>query len=119
MLRVTLQKALFSSPAACLQSVEKRIQQLNKQAAEKPTDDIEEEINGLLVLHQKLKLISPDKYAKYKRLINVLKDKTLGWSARKTDDRLVIFSERIETLHFLERQLKKDLKLKDNQVTLL
>lgn len=119
LLRVTLQKALFSSPAACLQSVEKRIEQLNKQAAEKPTDDIEEEINGLLVLHQQLKLISPDKYAKYKRMINVLKDITLGWSARKTDDRLVIFSERIETLHFLERQLKKDLKLKDNQVTLL
>ncbi len=119
LLRVTLQKALFSSPAACLQSVEKRIDLLNKQVAEKASDDIEEEINGLLVLHQQLKLISPDKYAKYKRLIKVLKDKTLGWSARKTDDRLVIFSERIETLHFLEKQLKKDLKLKDNQVTLL
>ena len=33
--------------------------------------------------------------------------------------RLVIFSERIETLKFLEENLRKDLKLKENQVTLL
>ena len=119
LLRVTLQKALFSSPAACLLSVENRVEQLNKQAVDNPTDDIEEEINGLMVLHQQLKLIGPDKHAKYQTLITCLKDKTLGWTARKTDDRLVIFSERIETLHFLERQLKEDLKLKDNQITLL
>lgn len=52
-------------------------------------------------------------------MLKLLKKKALGWSARKTDDRLVIFSERIETLHFLENRLKEDLKLKNNQITLL
>ena len=119
LLRVTLQKSMFSSPAACLKSVENRIHQLNKQAMDGSTEDIEAEINGLKVLLQQVKLVTPDKYAKYQRLVKLLKDNALGWSPRKTDDRLVVFSERIETLHFLERQLKEDLGLNENQVILL
>ena len=34
-------------------------------------------------------------------------------------DRLVIFSERIETLRWLEKQLARDLKLKPNQLAIL
>ena len=119
LLRVGLQKALFSSPAACLQSVENRVAILNRQATETPSDDSEAEIEGLMTLHQQLTRIKPENYAKYQRLLKLLRDRDTGWSARKTDDRLVIFSERIETLRFLEAQLKKDLKLKDNQVALL
>ena len=42
-----------------------------------------------------------------------------GWTGRDPKDRLVIFTERIETLNFLHKNLKLDLKLDDDQVAIL
>lgn len=50
--------------------------------------------------------------------MNHLKDPETGWKP-VVDDRLVIFSERIETLRWLLEQLPKDLNLNANQITLL
>ena len=42
----------------------------------------------------------------------MIKSKDFGWSKQDTDDRIVIFSERIETLKFLLEHLSAELKLK-------
>ena len=117
LLRVTLQKSLFSSPAACSKSVAERIRKL--QNREETTEDEQQEIGALQYLDQALQKITPQRYAKYQALLTRLKNREFGWSPKVADDRLVIFSERIETLHFLQQQLQSDLKLKDKQITLL
>ncbi|MFK7776945.1 MAG: helicase-related protein [Gimesia sp.] len=119
LLRVGLQKALFSSPAACQLSVHNRIKLLEKQQGESFTDDVANEIDGLRDLSRDLECITAAKFAKYRILIDLLKSSTFNWSAKDKDDRIVIFSERIETLHFLREQLQRDIKLKENQIELL
>src|SRR5207248_1023341 len=43
----------------------------------------------------------------------------LDWRPHRTDDRLVIFTERIETLNFLRKHLEHDLSLKPQQIATL
>lgn len=115
--KTTLEKALFSSPAACRVTIENRINKLKKEndpAAQK-------DINCLKDLAQKVALITPDKFSKYQKLLSILREDKhgYGWTGKKADDRLVIFTERIETLRFLQRHLKEDLDLKEKQVEVL
>ncbi len=63
-------------------------------------------------------MITPEKDSKYSGFKKLLKSKEFAWK-KATDDRLVIFSERIETLHFLNENLKKDLKLRDPQIAIM
>ena len=119
LLRIGLQKSLFSSPAACSKSIAERIRKLDQQQQNEPGEAISNEIDALHTLDRQLALITPERYSKYQALITLLKSKAYGWDKRARDDRLVIFSERIETLNFLHSQLKQDLKLKDVQLTRL
>ena len=119
LLRVTFQKALFSSPSACRKSVEERIKRLQvKLESTSQAEDLHAEINGLQVLDKQLVLITPEKDSKYTALKTLLSSKDFGWK-KATDDRIVVFSERIETLHFLNKNIQKDLKLKDDQVIIM
>lgn len=116
LVRVGLQKALFSSPFACIRSIEER----GKTLADKyDNSDIQAELNGLASLEAHLKKITNSNWAKYQHLLKTLKDKSVGWRKTQSEDRLVIFSERIETLKHLERSLKQDLALKDEQIVML
>ena len=63
--------------------------------------------------------ITPQHYAKYRALLALIDSQAFDWSKRSYDDRLVIFSERLETLNFLESRLQQDLKLNQNQITQL
>jgi hypothetical protein len=92
---------------------------LVKQQNENFTDDVANEIDGLHNLTRDLEHITAAKFAKYRVLIDLLKSSTFSWSARDKDDRIVIFSERIETLHYLRNHLQRDLKLKEQQIELL
>ena len=118
LLRVNLQKALFSSPAACRKSIAERIKKLTHHEEDATESEIEE-IDRLEYLDRALQQITPDHYPKYQALLQRLSSPSFGWSKKVADDRLVIFSERIETLHFLAQQLATDLKLKPKQLTLL
>jgi superfamily II DNA or RNA helicase len=111
--RTTLEKALFSSPAACRDTIKNRIRTLEKEGSEAALSDIEQ----LRGLDGALKGINPDNFSKYRLLLKTIQD--MGWSGRTASDRLVIFTERVETLKFLNTQLPADLKLKDNQVAML
>jgi superfamily II DNA or RNA helicase len=112
--RVTLEKALFSSPMACLSTVENRLNKL------KNKDNIEfaDDIDTLASLAQSLKRIDAQNFSKYQRLLTLIQDKKLGfgWKPNKKDDRIVIFTESIPTLKFLKAHLTADLNLKDGQL---
>ncbi|KPA16650.1 ATP-dependent helicase, partial [Candidatus Magnetomorum sp. HK-1] len=115
--KTTLEKALFSSPAACLVTIKNRINRLSK------LEDIEaqKDIERLENFATAVELITPENFSKYQKLISVIKDKKhgFGWTGKAHDERLVIFTERIETLKFLYDNLSKDLKLKNKQVEIL
>jgi superfamily II DNA or RNA helicase len=119
--RVGLQKGLFSSPAAALESTSKRMALLQAKPSATPDEAIE--IGGLQVLADALKALTTDtsaaSFSKYQRLLQELRAPAFGWQMHDATDRLVIFSERIETLRWLQAQLGADLKLKSNQFALL
>lgn len=119
--RIGLQKALFSSPAAALESTQKRIALLK--AKTETTADEATELQGLDVLDDALQALTKDttaaSFSKYQRLLEHLRSTEFGWKVQVASDRLVIFSERIETLRWLRERLRDDLKLKANQIEVL
>ena len=112
-----MQKGLFSSPAAALQSTLNRIALLRSKAA--PTADEGDEVEALLSFAQALEGIIPDQFGKYQRFLRLLKDTDYGWSPGANSDRLVVFSERVETIQWLQGRLQADLKLKADQLAVL
>jgi superfamily II DNA or RNA helicase len=115
--KTTLEKALFSSPSACLQTIHNRVNRLQKEDAKGFAADI----SALEGLAAQLQKITPSDFEKYQESLTVIRDpkKGFGWTGNDPKDRLVIFTERIETLKFLHENLKRDLKLKDDQVAIL
>ena len=117
LVRIGLQKAIFSSPAAASVSVDLRIKKLQSKADISPDEQVE--IQALQSLQLALRNISVTRFSKYQALLSLLKSPDFGWKRTNTEDRLVIFSERIETLHWLLQQLAEDLTLKDGAIQIL
>ena len=119
--RVGMQKALFSSPAAALQSTRSRISLLA--ARTEPTAHETIEIEGLRAFERTLTPLVDDAraaaYSKYRRLIEFLRTEEHPWDPAVPDDRLVIFSERLETLAWLSAQMRRDCGLSERQVAML
>ena len=67
--RHPVEKALFSSPAACIASVKKRIRQREKALTESPNAHAAAEVQSLQFLRQALAAIVPHDYAKYQALL--------------------------------------------------
>jgi superfamily II DNA or RNA helicase len=111
--KTLLEKALFSSPAACAETLEKRISNLTKDGTAARSKDAVE-LGKLLVAVQ---AIDANNFGKYQRLLKLLGD--IKWSPRRKDDRIVIFSERIATLEWLAKQLREQLGLTEDQVKTL
>jgi len=110
--KTTLEKSLFSSPAACIETIDHRISKLRKEGSAEDLEDIFQ----LEELSQALKQIKPKEFSKYQRLLSLLKDPGYGWTGKDPKDRLVIFTERIETLKFLHDNLLRDLGLDKKHV---
>jgi superfamily II DNA or RNA helicase len=119
--RIAMQKALFSSPAAALESTRKRINLL--QGKSSPTPEESAEVESLRYFEETLTPLATDpaatQFSKYQRLKLHLQSAEFGWQVKHAEDRLVIFSERIETLRWLREHLTVDFKLKSNQIELL
>ena len=108
--KTTLEKALFSSPFACAETLEKRVAKLTSS-----TDpDAQADRQALAALLDTVTCIGKGSFSKYARLLELLKE--TGWTGKKADDRLVIFTERIATLKWLASNLKLDLGLSDAAV---
>ena len=115
--RVGMQKGMFSSPFAALDSTKRRIKLIGEKAT--ASEDEQNEVAHLRDFQTALEAIDASSFSKYQKLLNHLKDAATGWSPSNADDRLVIFSERIETLKWLNTQLAQDLKLKPNQMAVM
>ena len=107
--KTTLTKSLLSSPIACIESIKNRIKRV-----EKLEEDYSDDIETLELLLEKLEDIDENSFSKYNELLNLIQ-KQMKWK-KKSDDRIVIFTERIKTLEFLKEHLQKDLKLKDDAI---
>lgn len=117
LVRIGLQKSIFSSPAAAQVSVEQRIRKLENKADISEDEQLEvQHLNSLLLA---LRNITPERFNKYQQLLKLLKSEEFDWKKTNTEDRLVIFSERIETLNWLHGQIQGDLKLKADAVRIL
>lgn len=115
--RTTLEKSLFSSPAACIMTIRERIKRLRDR---KTTDaqkqaDIAHDIMQLEELQELVQRITPEYFARYQRLLWLLQSPSYHWT-RERDDRIVIFTERIETKKFLAEHLRNDLGLKEWEI---
>ena len=110
--KTSLEKSLFSSPKACLKSVEERLRKLRHKY---PDGDIKD-IALLEELRDALALVEPHDFSRYTKLLELLRSSEYNWNPKTVDDRIVIFTERIETMKFLAKQLREDLHMSDKQV---
>ena len=109
--KTSLEKSMFSSPAACIKSIDERLKKLFKKY---PNGDIKD-IHVLEELKESLEAITADSFSRYQKLKSLLSDKKYGWTADKSD-RIVIFTERIETMRYLAKHLRAELGLKENAI---
>ena len=110
-------KALFSSPAACIETVKNRLRNLK----DDHSDAAHQEKTALNELLISLERIQPEDFSRYVRLVALLKSKEYGWDPGKKDDRLVIFTERIATMHWIAEHLlqEKELGLLEKNIQVL
>ena len=121
---VTLEKALFSSPAACVATVDQRLRRRERELADDANAQLATEVRTLQALREKLRAVGPVDFAKYQGLLAALRngadaDEPLRWRPTDAEDRLAIFTERIETLNWLADNLRRDLQLRGNQIEIL
>ena len=104
----TLVKAFLSSPAALEETISHRLKRI-------PTSDPKQR-EALERLKDLNSTVSRQNSNKYAALINYLHD--IGVK-KGSDTRAVIFSERVATLHWLQDNLIKDLKLPKDAVAVM
>lgn len=110
--KTSLEKSMFSSPAACIKSIDERLRKLKKKYSQNEIKDI----SLLEELKESLEQITPKDFSRYQKLLCLLADKNYDWDSKATDDRIVIFTERIETMKYLACHLREDLKLSANAI---
>lgn len=113
--RTILEKSLFSSPAACSQTIHNRLQTL----AKKDTTDAAHDRRQLEHLQHWVDAMTPEQFSRYQKLLQLLRSSDYGWTGNDTHDRLVIFTERIETMRFVADRLRCDLGLAEQAVVVL
>jgi len=101
----SLFKTFLSSPSAALKSVENRMEK---------TDANREELEELQNMLRQT--IEKNIDSRYDALCNKLQE--IKWRGKTTDERIVIFTERIETMNYLKRRLSADYGMTDEQVVL-
>ena len=81
------EKALFSSPAACIVSVDQRLRRREREPADPPNAPVAAEVESLQALRQALETIGPDYYAKYQALLAAVRGgKPFDWNGNDPQD---------------------------------
>lgn len=116
----TLAKAFLSSPAAFGQTVTERRSRISGEPTvhqdKEPTVHQDKEIAALDRLIELNQACLADGGSKYRRLREHLGQVGV---AKGSDERVVIFAERVATLTWLQQRLAKDLKMSQDQVVVL
>jgi len=110
--RTLLLKAFLSSPVAFLSTVEERLKK--KKVQDQDSEDAAHDREVLTELKKLTEPIDPASFSKYQAFLKRLKG--FGFADKNTTERVVVFSERVATLHYLKEQLTKDLGLQDDQI---
>ncbi|MBD2255004.1 DEAD/DEAH box helicase [Nostoc parmelioides] len=116
--KTTLLKAMLSSPMACLETVCNRINRVEKTDDRRFSNDIDE----LKALAAALVTINDKNFSKYQKLLKLIttaEDEGFAWKGADPKDRIVIFTERLETMRFLKENLKRDLQLTEEAIATL
>ncbi|BAZ02908.1 hypothetical protein NIES37_69210 (plasmid) [Tolypothrix tenuis PCC 7101] len=116
--KTTLLKAMLSSPMACLETVCNRINRVEKTGDRRFSADIDE----LKALAAALVTINDQNFSKYQKLLKLIitaEDGGFAWKGKDPKDRIVIFTERLETMRFLKENLKRDLQLTEEAIATL
>lgn len=113
--KISLEKAMLSSPQACIDTIDERIRRLK---ARDNATEYEHDVDRLLDLRDALEAIAPEDFSKYQEMKAFVRKK-LKWKPTKKDDRLVIFTERISTMHWLAEHLREDWGLDENRLVVL
>lgn len=101
---VGLFKAFLSSPEAALETLLKRMDDVERSGNENDPELYEMKT----ILEE---IIETGQNSKYLELVATLKE--LKWAGRPSDDRFVIFSERIATIKMLKERIMRDFKIKN------
>ena len=109
LLRTVLEKSVLSSPSACLETVQNRINKIRK--------EVKLDSAPLEALGDRLKNIGVRDFSKYMLLLQLLKE--WQWDASDPHDRIVIFSERLATIDYLQENLRRDLGLNEEAIRVL
>lgn len=108
--RTTIAKALFSSTAACIETVEGRIKRIENGQSKGTEHDVQQ-LSELLAA---LRAVGTSGFTKYHELLKALRHE--NWTGKDRKDRVIVFSERIATLRWLQERLQLDLNLGEGAV---
>jgi len=110
---IGLFKAYLSSPEAALETIRNRMKKVEAKA--RLTADMQDNLDLLEEAVQLLEtIIQNGRDSKYLQLRDTLK--SLKWRGRKSDERIVLFAERIDTLKSLRAKLILDFELPDSVI---
>ena len=115
--RTTLLKAFLSSPAACISTLNERMRHKHMDVENLEADARARAVadrQTLEHLRDLAEAVTKPKFTKYGKLVEMLREH--GVQGKVASDRVVIFSERIDSLRYLEEHLAADLKLKPGQI---
>ncbi|MBM7572941.1 helicase-related protein [Aquibacillus albus] len=112
----TLFKAFLSSPAACLHTVQQRINKLEKRMEEEPQTEevLGEDLNKLQHAEDLVLRITDETFSKFDKFKSLLKE--LKWNGKKNSPRIILFSERIQTLEFLSEKIREEFNVDEDVV---
>lgn len=110
--KIGLEKALFSSPAACVETIDNRLARLTVSDPYDKTGDAAK----LAELRDALVRIDSGSFSRYQGLLSLLRDGDYSWDPDRADDRIVIFAERIATMRYVAENLRRDLGLDESVV---
>lgn len=106
-------KAYMSSPLAAKSTLENRLEKIQaKPRKTRKEEGLAEDILHLINILRRI--IKENQDSKYHRFKKALVD--LGWSGYPSNDRIVVFAERIDTLKYLYEKLVKDFDLNEDRI---
>jgi len=117
--KTLLEKSLFSSPAACLDTIDGRIHRIRQRP---DAERYDADVRLLNRLRELVSAIGTDTFSKYQALLAMLRpgsSESIGWNSDDSNDRLIIFTERIATLNWLAEHLPRDLGLSPSRTGVL
>lgn len=116
--KTTLEKALLSSPAACIETIDNRLRRIEKTVDPSRYDS---DVDNLQRLRDRLVDVGPQHFAKFQKLIGELNDNNspFYFTGHFRDDRIVIFTERVRTMKWLAEHLPQALDLAPKKVETL